>query len=71
MKINPTIPLPELLRRDDMAALLGYCLSQIDFMRRRGELPESFKMGKARYWRREDVQAWVQQMAMASKEVAQ
>lgn len=56
-------PLPELLRPADMAALLSCSLSQVGVMRRRGDLPESFKLGNARYWRRADVLAWLDRCA--------
>ena len=59
-------PLPELLRRDHMAALLSCSLSQVGVMRRRGDLPESFKLGNARYWRRADVLAWLDRCATAA-----
>ena len=55
--------LPELMRRDHMAALLSCSLSQVGVMRRRGDLPESFKLGNARYWRRADVLAWLDRCA--------
>lgn len=56
----PLLNYPELLRRDDMASLLQSCRSTVDGMRRRGELPESIKIGRARYWRRADVSAWIE-----------
>lgn len=54
-----THQLPELPGRADMAALLQSSTGAIDLMRRRGDLPESFKLGKRRYWRRADVLAWL------------
>ena len=62
-------PLPDLLRRADMAALLRCSLPQIGVMRRAGKLPPSFKLGRARYWRRTDVLAWLESCA-TSQEVA-
>jgi predicted DNA-binding transcriptional regulator AlpA len=61
---TPHKQLPELLRRSDMADLLGCSPANIDLMRRIGaDLPPSFKMGKPRYWRRADVLAWLDRQA--------
>lgn len=62
---------PELLRRDDMASLLQSSRSTIDEMRRRGELPGSIKIGRARFWRRAEVAAWIEsRRATSSQEAA-
>lgn len=62
---------PELLRRDDMASLLQSSRSTVDGMRRRGELPESIKIGRARFWRRADVADWIEsRRATSSQEAA-
>ena len=50
----------ELLRRDDMASLLQSSRATVDAMRRRGDLPDSIKIGRARFWRRADVAAWIE-----------
>lgn len=55
--------LPELLRAADLAALLQCSISTVGNMRHRGDLPESFKLGNARYWRRADVLAWLEHCA--------
>lgn len=54
------LELPVLASREDLAALLRVSMPNIDKMRRNGELPDSFKMGRRRYWRREDIHAWLQ-----------
>lgn len=60
--------LPELLRRRDMADLLGCSPANIDLLRRTGaDLPPSFKMGRPRYWRRADVLAWLDRQAAAKE----
>jgi predicted DNA-binding transcriptional regulator AlpA len=54
-----TAPLPEMPRPVDMAALLDCSLSKVGRLRRAGELPPSFTVGRARYWRKADVLAWL------------
>ena len=56
----PLLHFPELLRRDDMASLLQSSRGTVDAMRRRGDLPDSIKIGRARFWRRADVAAWIE-----------
>jgi predicted DNA-binding transcriptional regulator AlpA len=58
--------LPELLRAGDLARLLQCSISTVGNMRHRGDLPESFKLGNARYWRRADVLAWLDRCATTS-----
>ena len=58
--------LPELVSRLELAQLLRISPHGIDAMRRRGALPEAFKLGRRTFWKLADVQAWIEQ-SMSSK----
>lgn len=60
--------LPDLVSRLELARMLRISPNGIDAMRRRGALPEAFKLGRRTFWRMADVQAWIEQ-SMSRSEV--
>jgi predicted DNA-binding transcriptional regulator AlpA len=64
-----TRELPPLACREDLAALLRVSLDRIDQMRRNGDLPDSFKTGRRRYWKREDIHAWIDSRVQSAAQV--
>lgn len=61
-----TAHIPEMPRPADMAEMLGCSLSKVGRLRRAGELPPSFTVGRARYWRKADVLAWLDARAASA-----
>lgn len=65
---NQTTPqLPDLVSRIELAQLLRITPNGIDAQRRRGALPEAFKLGRRTFWKRADVLAWIERSTASTK----
>lgn len=60
-------PHPLTLRPVDLAGRLGVCTRHITNLRKHPDparrLPAAFKVGRAVFWRFEDIQAWIDRQA--------